>query len=50
MTCKHEWQGGADGVTCLKCGETMTAAEYAAAINGSAKKPKTKTDVKTAKK
>lgn len=28
MPCNHKFQGHKDGVTCLLCGLTMTAAEY----------------------
>lgn len=28
MNCKHEFKGHADGVTCMKCGKTMTHSEY----------------------
>ena len=28
--CKHEWVGGADGVTCRLCGAHLTHDEYVA--------------------
>lgn len=28
MNCKHEFKGHANGVTCMKCGKTMTHSEY----------------------
>ena len=31
--CKHEFTGKSDGVSCMKCGITMTAEEYAEYVN-----------------
>lgn len=37
--CKHEWQGNADGVTCTKCGTSLTHEEYLELLNPT-EKPK----------
>ena len=26
--CKHEWQGNAEGVVCIKCGKKLTHEQY----------------------
>lgn len=31
--CKHEWQGNADGVTCIKCGTSLTHKGYLKLLN-----------------
>lgn len=41
--CKHEWQGNADGVVCVKCGKKLSHDDFVALTSA----PKEK---KTAKK
>ena len=51
MTCKHEFIGTKDGVTCKKCGLSMTTKEYREYASKKAETKKTtrkKTTRKTA--
>lgn len=48
MECKHQWQGQADRVACLLCGESMSVEDYVAMITPkpAAKKPAAKKEKK----
>ena len=40
MACKHQWKGTSQGVECIRCGEKLTAEEYAASLAPKKKKKK----------